>query len=122
MSRLNSILLSWGLANIPISAMSGGLLMRIGVGSPLSVGSTIRRGCYVHGQLRVDFVVLIYFSKGVKDSAHLLRHNRGVFGVNTLVNRVACILHSASQLVVIGSVRGTYTTDPPDFRVEISLR
>jgi hypothetical protein len=61
MSRPNSILLAWRLANIPISEISGGLLMRIGVGRPLSVGSTIRGGCYANGQIRVDFVVLIYF-------------------------------------------------------------
>jgi hypothetical protein len=55
MSRLSSIL-----------EISGGLLTKIGVGRPLSVGSTIRRVCYVNGQFRVDFVVLICFRKGVK--------------------------------------------------------
>jgi hypothetical protein len=63
MRRLSSILHAWGLANIPISEISDGLLMRVGVGRPLNIGSTIRGGCYVNGKFRVDFVVLIYFSK-----------------------------------------------------------
>jgi hypothetical protein len=66
MRRLSSILLAWGLASIPISQISGGLLMSVGVGRPLSIGSTIRSGCYVNGQFRVDFFVLKYFSKGKK--------------------------------------------------------
>jgi hypothetical protein len=61
MRRFSRLLLAWGLANIPISEISGGLLMRTDV---FNVGSTIRRGCYVNGQFRVDFAVLIYFSKG----------------------------------------------------------
>jgi hypothetical protein len=109
MNKPNSIHLAWGLANIPISVISDGLLIRISEGRSLSVGSTIRRGCYINGQFRVGLSCL-YTPEGGKNSSHLLCHILGFVGVNTLVNRVTCIMHSGSQLVVIGSVRGVYTT------------
>jgi hypothetical protein len=64
MNRPNSILLAWGLANIPISVISGGLLIRIGEGRSLSIGSTIRRGCYINEQFRVGLSCLYTPERG----------------------------------------------------------